>query len=85
VVAEAGSTIQVIVANATRIDALMGEIAAATREQSLGVSEVGTAVNDLDQGTQQNAALVEETAAAAGALADQAQRLADDVAFFKFK
>ncbi len=85
VAAEAGDTIQVIVANAGKIDALMGEITTATREQSQGVAEVGASVNELDQGTQQNAALVEETAAAAGALADQAQRLADDVAFFKFK
>ncbi len=85
VVAEAGSTIQEIVANAGKIDALMGEIANATREQSLGVAEIGAAINELDQGTQQNAALVEETASAAGSLADQAQRLAEDVAFFKFR
>jgi methyl-accepting chemotaxis protein len=85
VVAEAGATIQEIVANAGKIDALMGEIANATREQSLGVAEIGAAVQALDQGTQQNAALVEETASAAGGLADQAQRLAEDVAFFKFR
>jgi methyl-accepting chemotaxis protein len=85
VVAEAGSTIQEIVVNAGKIDALMGEIANATREQSQGVAEIGTAINGLDQGTQQNAALVEETASAAGSLADQAQRLAEDVAFFKFR
>lgn len=85
VVAEAGATIQEIVANAGKIDALMGDIATATREQTKGVAEVGTAVHDLDQSTQQNAALVEQTASAAGSLAEQAQRLANDVAFFKFK
>ncbi len=85
VVAEAGTTIQEIVANAGKIDALMGEIANATREQSQGVGQIGAAIHELDQGTQQNAALVEQTASAAGSLADQAQRLADDVAFFKIK
>ena len=85
VVAEAGTTIQAIVNNANRIDALMTEIATATREQTTGLAQVGVAVHELDQGTQQNAALVEETAAASTALADQAQRLADEVAFFKLK
>ncbi|MCX7275773.1 MAG: methyl-accepting chemotaxis protein [Burkholderiales bacterium] len=85
VVAEAGTTIGEIVANAGKIDTLMGEIATATREQTQGVAEVATAVQDLDQSTQQNAALVEQTASAASSLAEQAQRLTDDVAFFKFK
>ncbi|MEO6854983.1 MAG: hypothetical protein ABI410_08660, partial [Rhodoferax sp.] len=71
--------------NAGKIDALMSEIAIATKEQTLGIDTVGAAIQDLDQGTQQNAALVEETAAAAGSLAEQAQRLADDIAFFQFK
>ncbi|WP_367847309.1 methyl-accepting chemotaxis protein [Rhodoferax sp. WC2427] len=85
VVAQAGETIHDIVANAGKIDALMAEIATATREQTQGINEVGAAIHDLDQGTQQNASLVEETAAAAGHLAEQAQRLADDIAFFQFK
>ena len=85
VVGEAGATIQEIVANAARIDTLMAEIANATREQSLGVAQVGAAVHDLDQNTQQNAALVEETAAAATALSEQAARLAEEVSFFKLK
>ena len=85
VVAQAGETIHEIVANAGKIDALMAEIATATREQTQGISEVGAAIHDLDQGTQQNAALVEETAASAGSLAEQAQRLADDISFFQFK
>nr|WP_315230074.1 methyl-accepting chemotaxis protein [uncultured Albidiferax sp.] len=85
VVAQAGETIHEIVANAGKIDALMAEIATATREQTQGINEVGAAIHDLDQGTQQNAALVEQTAAASGSLAEQAQRLADDIAFFQFK
>lgn len=83
VVAEAGKTIGEIVANASKIDAMMNEIATATREQSKGVTQVTASVNELDEGTQQNAALVEETAAAASSLAEQAQRLADEVSFFK--
>jgi len=85
VVADAGSTIQDIVMNAGKIDAMMNEIAVATREQSAGVSQVATAVNELDQGTQQNAALVEQTAAAASGLAESAQQLASEVSFFKLK
>ena len=85
VVADAGATMREIVANAGRIDALMTEIATASREQSAGVTQVETAVHELDQSTQQNAALVEQTAAASGSLAEQAQRLADGVAHFKIK
>ena len=85
VVGEAGTAIADIVGNAARIDNLMTEIANATKEQSLGVSQVGAAVHDLDQNTQQNAALVEETAAAATALSEQAERLAQEVSFFKLK
>ena len=82
---EAGTAIADIVGNAARIDSLMREIANATQEQSLGVNQVGAAVHDLDQNTQQNAALVEETAAAATALSEQAERLAQVVSFFKLK
>jgi methyl-accepting chemotaxis protein len=83
VVADAGATIQEIVANASRIDRLMNEIADASQEQRIGVDRVGGAVHELDQSTQQNAALVEQTAAASGSLAEQAERLAAGVAFFK--
>ena len=85
VVGEAGDAMNAIVNNATRIDQLMAEIANATKEQAAGVNQVGAAVHDLDQNTQQNAALVEETAAAASALSDQAARLAEEVSFFKLK
>ena len=83
VVGDAGRTIGDIVSNAERIAAMMNEISIATREQSAGVGQVGLAVQELDQSTQQNAALVEETAAAASSLSDQAQRLSDEVSFFK--
>lgn len=61
----------------------MGEISAASNEQSLGVSQVGEAVTQMDQATQQNAALVEEMAAAASSLKSQAQDLVQTVAVFK--
>jgi len=85
VVAEAGVSIAEVVDNAARIATLMTEISTATREQSTGVGQVGAAVHELDQSTQQNAALVEQTAAAAGALSDQARKLAEEVGFFKMK
>jgi methyl-accepting chemotaxis protein len=62
---------------------LLSEISTAAAEQSDGVNEVGMAVTDLDRMTQQNAALVEQTAAAASALQDQAVGLATEVARFK--
>jgi methyl-accepting chemotaxis protein len=62
---------------------IMGEISAASSEQSLGVSQVGEAVMQMDQVTQQNAALVEEIAAAASSLKSQALELVETVAVFK--
>jgi len=62
---------------------IMGEISAASTEQSQGVAQVGEAVTQMDQATQQNAALVEEMAAAAGSLNGQAQELVQAVAVFK--
>ena len=82
-VAEAGSTIGEVVANAQRVADIIGEITAASGEQSSGIGQVNTAVNQLDQMTQQNAALVEESSAAAGSLKDQAQRLTQAVQIFK--
>jgi methyl-accepting chemotaxis protein len=83
VAAEAGTTMEEIVGNASRIAHLMGEIATAAREQKSGVGQVNASVTELDRSTQQNAALVEETAAAAGALSEQASRLAQEVSFFR--
>ncbi len=85
VVADAGATMRAIVDSATRIGDMMGEIATATREQSIGVAQVGGAVQNLDQGTQHNVAMVEETAAAAHALSEQAENLAREVSFFKLQ
>jgi methyl-accepting chemotaxis protein len=83
VASEAGSTMNEIVENARRIAAEMGEIATAAREQQAGVAQVNASVTELDRSTQQNAALVEQTAAAAGSLSEQANRLAHEVSFFR--
>ncbi|QPF75341.1 HAMP domain-containing protein [Roseateles sp. DAIF2] len=82
-VAQAGSTMDEIVASVQRVTAIMAEISGATREQSQGIDQVNTAVAQLDQMTQQNASLVEESAAAAESLRDQANKLADIVAGFR--
>jgi methyl-accepting chemotaxis protein len=83
IVADAGTTMHDIVGNAGKIAGLMNEIAIATREQSAGVGMVGSAVSELDQSTQQNAALVEQAAASTTTLMDQAKRLTDEVGFFR--
>ena len=72
-----------VVASIRRVNDIMGEISAASSEQSQGVSQVGDAVTQMDQATQQNAALVEEMAAAASSLKSQAQDLVQTVAVFK--
>ena len=72
-----------LVKNAERINGLLAQISTAAGEQSAGVSMVGASVQELDRMTQQNAALVEETAAAASSLKDQAVGLAEEVAAFK--
>lgn len=79
-----GSTMQEVVSAIQRVNDLMGEISAASKEQAAGVSQVGEAVTEMDQTTQQNAALVEEMAAAATSLKVQAQELVQAVAVFKF-
>jgi methyl-accepting chemotaxis protein len=82
-VAEAGSTIGEVVANAQRVADIIGEITAASGEQSSGIGQVNTAVNHLDQMVQQNAALVEESSAAAESLKSQAEQLSQAVRVFK--
>jgi methyl-accepting chemotaxis protein len=72
-----------IVGSVQRVSDIIGEITAAAAEQSDGIGQVNTAVNNLDQMTQQNAALVEESAAAAESLKDQAHRLAESIARFR--
>ena len=82
-VADAGSTMTEIVASVKRVTDIIGEITAASSEQSEGIGQVNTAVGNLDQMTQQNAALVEESAAAAESLRQQAHLLAQAVSSFK--
>ncbi len=80
---EAGATMQEIVQEIARVAALMSGIAAASAEQTLGIEQVNTAIGQMDGVTQQNAALVEEAAAAAGSLQDQAASLARLVGTFR--
>ena len=79
----AGNTMEEVVASIGRVSAIVAEISAASSEQSAGVSQVGEAVMHMDQATQQNAALVEESAAAADSLRLQAQELLQAVALFR--
>jgi len=82
-VGDAGRTMTDIVAQVRRVNDMLGEITAATNEQTTGIGQISDAVTQLDQVTQQNAALVEESAAAAESLKNQAARLVDAVAVFK--
>ncbi len=80
---KAGQTMGEVVDSIVRVTEIMGQINGASREQALGVSQVGEAVTQMDQVTQQNAALVEEMAAAASSLKAQAQELVSTVAVFQ--
>ena len=82
-VEEAGKAMQEIVNSVQRVGDIIGEITAASSEQSSGISQVNQAVGDIDRMTQQNAALVEESAAAAQSLREQAARLAEVVSQFR--
>lgn len=82
-VRRAGSTMEEVVTSIQRVTAIVGEISGASREQSAGVAQIGQVITQLDQVTQHNAALVEEGAAAAEALKDQAKQLVSAVAFFR--
>ncbi|BAL94133.1 methyl-accepting chemotaxis protein [Rubrivivax gelatinosus] len=82
-VAEAGSTMSEIVASVQRVTDIIGEISAASHEQSQGINQVNGSVTELDRMTQQNAALVEEATAAAGSLRQQAGQLAELVSTFR--
>ncbi|WP_310633668.1 methyl-accepting chemotaxis protein [Paraburkholderia sp.] len=82
-VERSGTTMEEIVGAIGRVSAIMGEIASAATEQSTGIDQVNLAVAQMDQVTQQNAALVEQAAAAAASLEDQARRLASAVAVFR--
>jgi len=80
---KAGDTMTEVVKSIQRVTDIMGEISAASNEQSLGVAQIGEAIGQMDQVTQQNAALVEEMAAAASSLQSQAHGLVQTVALFK--
>jgi methyl-accepting chemotaxis protein len=82
-VKDAGNSMNEILTSVKRVSDIIGEISAAAAEQSTGIGHVNDSVTQLDQMTQQNAALVEESAAAAESLRDQAGRLAEAVSTFK--
>ena len=79
----AGGTMTEILDSVRRVTDIMGEISAASQEQASGIDQVNLAVSQMDSVTQQNAALVEEAAAAAGSLENQAEKLREAVAIFK--
>jgi methyl-accepting chemotaxis protein len=82
-VEQAGTTMHEVVASIQQVTDIVGEISAATQEQNDGIEQVHRAVTEMDQTTQQNAALVEQTAAAATTLRDQADMLEQVVSAFK--
>ncbi|RJF98954.1 methyl-accepting chemotaxis protein [Noviherbaspirillum saxi] len=80
---QAGVTMEEIVSSVRRVTDIMGEIAAASEEQTIGIGQVNQAITQMDEMTQQNAALVEQAAAAAAALDDQAKNLTGVISVFK--
>lgn len=82
---DAGKSMEDIVAQVKRVSDLLSELGAAAHEQTVGIDQVNGAVTQLDQVTQQNAALVEESAAAAGSLNEQAKRLVEAVSTFRLR
>src|SRR5450830_195082 len=82
-VQQAGETMNEVVASVRRVTDIVGEISAASTEQSTGIEEVNRAITQMDETTQQNAALVEEAAAAAQSLQEQASKLTQVVSVFK--
>jgi len=82
-VRDAGTTMGEIVSSVQRVSDIIGEVTASAAEQSSGIGQIGQAVTQLDSMTQQNAALVEESAAAAASLKDQAQQLGSAVGAFR--
>ncbi|WP_186041687.1 methyl-accepting chemotaxis protein [Burkholderia gladioli] len=82
-VGEAGKTMTEVTQAVARVTDIMGEIAAASSEQSRGIEQVNLAVTQMDEVTQQNAALVEEAAAASKSLEDQGRQLSDAISLFR--
>jgi len=83
-VSNAGATMDQVVQAVRQVTAIMDEISTASREQSIGVDQVNSAIAHMDQVTQQNAALVEEAAAASSSLANEALHLCQAVSLFRF-
>jgi len=84
-VGEAGRTMEEIVASIAQVAGIMSDISAASGEQSAGIEQISQAVTNMDENTQKNAALVEEAAAAAESLAEQAQQLSAAVSRFRLE
>jgi methyl-accepting chemotaxis protein len=84
-VADAGATMHEIVDSIGRVTSIMSGIALASQEQSAGIEQVNVAITQMDQVTQQNAALVEEAAAASEALREQSRALSQLVSTFRFE
>ncbi|MFL9879630.1 methyl-accepting chemotaxis protein [Herbaspirillum rhizosphaerae] len=82
-VEQAGTTMDEVVSSVKRVTDIVGEITAASQEQSVGLDEINRAITQMDEVTQQNAALVEEAAAAAQSLQEQASNLSQTVSVFK--
>jgi methyl-accepting chemotaxis protein-1 (serine sensor receptor) len=80
---ESGRTLAQIVESVKKVTDIVGEIAAANHEQTAGIDQVNRAVMSMDEMTQQNAALVEEAAAASRAMQDQAETLSQQIGFFR--
>ena len=81
-VGDAGKTMTEVVSQVRRVNDLIAEITAASKEQTIGITQVGQAVAQLDEMTQQNAAMVEQSSAAANSMSDQAGRLMEAVKVF---
>ena len=84
-VEQAGATMQQVVDSVQRLSTIIGEITDASEEQRVGIEQVNEAINQMDQVTQQNAALVEEAAAAANAMQEQAAQLSASVQVFRLQ
>ena len=82
---DAGATMDEISGSASKVTEIMGEIAAASHEQSRGIDQIGQALTQMDRATQQNAALVEDSAASAVSLDDEARRLSEAIGVFRLE
>jgi len=82
-VAQAGKTMDEVVASVQRVTSIMGEIARAGQEQEVGIEQINEAITQMDTVTQQNAALVEEAAAASASMQEQAAKLSKLVSVFR--